>query len=157
MNIRPLFLPDRSEIHRIVCQGDTFNEAEILVAMELVDEVLKTPVHPDYRIYTAVFPPDVVAGFICYGPIPMTDYCYDLYWVAVDNRHSKKGIGSRLVEFMESNIQKENGRHIYVDTSSTPAYKAARAFYKKNGYRKVCLLKDFYREGDHKVLFKKEL
>jgi ribosomal protein S18 acetylase RimI-like enzyme len=157
MFIRPLVLQDRNKIHSILCQGEPFNESEIQVAMELVDEVLKNPAHPDYRIYSAVQPSDVFAGYICYGPVPMTAYCYDLYWVAVDRNFGRQGIAGRLVEFMEADIRKNGGKHVYVDTSSTVPYAPARRFYEKHGYHPVCTLNDFFRKGDHKVIFRKEL
>ena len=157
MLIRPLVLQDKSKIHHIVCQGDTFNASEVQVAMELVEEALSNPTQRDYLIYSAVYPSEGFAGYICFGPIPMTAYCYDLYWIAVDRQFSKKGVGSRLVEFMETTIRRNNGKHIYVDTSSTPAYAPARSFYEKHGYRPVCTLNDFFKTGDHKVIFRKEL
>ena len=157
MRIRPLAVRDRDGIHRILSRGDTFNQQEIQVALELVDEVLGRPSHPDYRIFCALLPSNSITGFICFGPVPLTDDSYDLYWIAVDRRYGKKGIGSRLITFMEDLVQEKSGRHIYVDTSSTPAYAAARSFYEKHGYRRVCVLKDFYRHGDHKVLFQKTI
>jgi len=157
MRIRPLNLQDKNNIRLVLCQGDTFNESEVQVAMELVDEVLKNPATRDYLIYTAVYPDEVFAGYICFGPIPMTAYCYDLYWIAVDRQFSKKGVGSRLVDFMETAVRQNNGKHIYVDTSSSSPYAPARAFYEKHGYRPVCTLNDFFKNGDHKIIFKKEL
>lgn len=157
MLIRPLLLQDRSKIHSILCQKNTFNAIEVQVAMELIDEVLKNPANPDYLIYSAVYPTEAVAGYICFGPIPLTAYCFDLYWIAVDQEFSQKGIGSRLIEFMESVIRKKDGKHIYADTSSTPPYIPARAFYEKHGYRPVCTLNDFFKKGDHKIIFRKEL
>lgn len=157
MLIRPLVPQDKSKIHDILCQGDTFNQSEVQVALELVDEVLKNPAHPDYLIYSAVYPPEVFAGYICFGPIPMTAYCFDLYWIAVDRQFSKKGVGTRLVEFMEDAVRRDNGKHIYVDTASTPSYAPARSFYEKHGYRAVCTLDDFFKKGDHKIIFRKKL
>jgi len=122
-----------------------------------VDQVLKSPADPDYRIVSAVSATDRAAGFICYGPIPMTDARYDLYWIAVDRRFPKQGIGGCLIEFMEREIQSAGGGQIYVDTSSTPPYAAARLFYQKHGYRVICTLEDFYRTGDHKVMFRKTI
>jgi GNAT superfamily N-acetyltransferase len=146
MLIRPLLSQDRSKIHSILCQKDTFNAGEVEVALELIDEVLKNPANRDYLIYSAVYPPEVVAGYICFGPIPLTVYCYDLYWIAVDWQFSKQGVGSRLLEFMETVIRKNNGQHIYADTSSTPPYIPARAFYEKHGYAGLHL-NDFFKKG----------
>lgn len=157
MLIRSLVPADKNKIRRILCQGDTFRACEVQVAMELVDDVLANPAHPDYHIRSAVLPPDEFAGFICYGPIPMTEYCYDLYWIAVDKQFSNGGVGSQLIKFMEAHIVRKKGKHVYVDTSSTPAYAAARFFYEKHDYRPVCTLNDFYRKGDHKIIFRKEV
>jgi ribosomal protein S18 acetylase RimI-like enzyme len=87
----------------------------------------------------------------------MTDRCYDLYWIKVDEAASRKGVGGRLLEFMEEFVAREGARRIYVETSSTEPYQAARSFYEKHGYRIVCSLEDFYREGDHKMIFMKDI
>jgi len=44
-----------------------------------------------------------------------------------------------------------------VETSSTPPYEPARSFYERYGYQTVGSLMDFYREGDHKMIFMKEV
>ena len=155
MIIRPVTPKERGPIHRLLRTTGTFTREEIRVAMELVDQVLKNPADPDYRIFIAMSSADCMVGFICFGPIPFTDAGYDLYWIAVDHRFTKQGIGKRLVEFMESEIKSAGGRQIYVDTSSTPPYAVARLFYQKHGYDIVCTLYDFYRTGDHKVIFRK--
>ena len=77
--------------------------------------------------------------------------------IVVDEEFSRKGVGGKLLAFMEEFIIKKGARRIYVDTSSTPPYEPARAFYEKHGYRLAGLLEDFYRKGDHKVIFMKEV
>ena len=157
MKIRSLLRQDRDDIDRLLKQRETFNEQEIRVAMELVDESLKDPENEDYRFLCAIDNCRSLAGYICYGPIPMTDGCYDLYWIAVDERYSRQGVGRKLLEKMEAILGEENARRIYIDTSSTPPYQAARAFYEKYGYRPACVLEDFYRHGDHKLIWMKEV
>ncbi|UCG63457.1 MAG: GNAT family N-acetyltransferase [Deltaproteobacteria bacterium] len=157
MRIRPVTTHDRKEIVRLLRQRGTFNQREIRVALDVIDEALERPEKGDYHAFCARDGNANLAGYICFGPIPMTDGCYDLYWIAVDERMSKKGIGGKLLAFMEEFLVREGARRIYVDTSSTPHYKPARSFYKKHGYHVACLLKDFYREGDHKVIFMKEV
>ena len=46
---------------------------------------------------------------------------------------------------------------VYVDTSSTHGYDRARSFYEKNGYTVACVLPDFYRAGDDRVIYRKTL
>ena len=157
MKVRPVKTHNRKEVSRLLRQGKTFNEKEVQVALEVVDEALRRPEKGDYCAFCALDSNGSLAGYICFGPIPMTEGCYDLYWIAVDERLSRRGIGGKLLGFMEEFVIKKGARRIYVDTSSTPPYEPARAFYEKHGYRVACLLGDFYRKGDHKVIFMKEV
>lgn len=157
MIIRPLIFQDRAKILRFIERRGTFNKKEIQVAMELIDETLRHPERKDYHIFCAINSPDTIMGYICFGPIPMTESRYNLYWIAVDEGFSRKGIGGKLLEFMEGFLGKKKARRFYVETSSTPVYEAARSFYEKQGYHLVCVLDDFYRKGDHKMIFMKEL
>lgn len=157
MVIRPLVFKDISEILRIIEGTGTFNEMEILVAEEVMDDALRHPEKGDYHIFSAVDVSDSPNGYICFGPIPMTQNRYDLYWIAVDKTASRQGVGGKLLKFMEAVLRRKGAGRIYVETSSTPPYQAARAFYEKHSYRLVCVLDDFYRKGDHKMIFMKEL
>ncbi len=157
MIIRPIVYQDRDKILRLLRQRGTFGEAEIGVAMEVVDEALQRPERRDYRIYCACPGPEELAGYVCFGVIPMTSDCYDLYWIAVDEKFAGTGVGAALLSFMEESAANEHVRRIYIDTSSTPAYEAARSFYKKHHYDVVCVMNDFYRPGDHKLIFMKEV
>lgn len=155
--IRPVVRADRDSILAIVKQTGNFSDADIAVAQELVDEAVDHPEKNDYRIFCALDRMETVMGYICYGPIPLTQGCYDLYWIAVDVRHGRQGVGHRLLEAVERKLVRDKGRRVYIDTSSTEAYAAARRFYEKQGFKQVCVLDDFYQVGDHKVLYMKEL
>jgi ribosomal protein S18 acetylase RimI-like enzyme len=157
MFIRPLAPKDKPILSQILRQRGTFNEKEVSVALELIDEVLVNRPGNDYHIYCACDESDEAAGYICFGPIPMTDYCYDLYWIAVDEKFARKGVGQQLLCFMENFVLERGARKIYVETSSTPLYGAARAFYKKHRYDIVAVFTDFYRVGDHKMVFMREI
>ena len=157
MLIRPLVFKDKSSVLHLIEGTRTFNEVEIQVAAEVIDDALSHPEKSDYHIFSAVDASDSPNGYICFGPIPMTQDRYDLYWIAVDKTASRQGVGGKLLEFMEASLMRKGPGRVYVDTSSTPPYQAARAFYEKHGYRLVCVLDDFYREGDHKMIFMKEI
>jgi ribosomal protein S18 acetylase RimI-like enzyme len=66
-------------------------------------------------------------------------------------------VGRRLLARMEAELRGQGPAKVYVDTSSTPSYDRARGFYEKNGYQVACVLHDFYRDGDDKVIYLKEL
>jgi len=157
MVIRPATYQDRDEILRLLTQRGAFTEREIQVAMQVFDEAFRHGERGEYLIFCAVDTDGGLMGYICFGPIIITDGCYDLYWIAVDETCSRRGVGRRLMAFMEEWTAKRNARRIYVETSSTRPYEMARSFYRRNRYDLVCELKDFYREGDDKLIFMKEV
>jgi ribosomal protein S18 acetylase RimI-like enzyme len=154
--IRPITAQDRSQLLALVRLQDNFNAQEVEVAIEVIDDTLD-PAKNDYCILVAVRDGQGVVGFICYGDIPMTDRRFDLYWVAVDPALGRQGVGHRLLARMEEALREQGPAKVYVDTSSTPGYDRARGFYEKNGYQVACVLHDFYRDGDDKVIYLKEL
>ena len=156
VSIRPLEHDDRQKIRRLLEESKTFPEHEIAVALELIEETLNAPARSCYQIYCAD-EAGRLAGYICFGRISMTDACFDLYWIAVDRDMSRHGVGSQLMAFMENAVREQGARRVYVETSSLPAFAAARAFYKKQHYELVSILTDFYRIGDHKMVFVKDL
>ena len=156
ITIRPAIPQDKEKLFHLVQQRGTFNDKEIEVAVEVIMDAIMHPAKEEYFILCAFDALNDLAGFICFGPIPMTDGCYDLYWIAVGEKFSRNGIGKKLLDSMEDFIAKGKARRIYIDTSSTPLYAAARTFYKKNGFHVISKLKDFYRPGDHKMIFMKE-
>jgi ribosomal protein S18 acetylase RimI-like enzyme len=152
--IRPIIPEDREQLQRVVRLQTNFLECEVEVAMEVIDGTFD-PVE-DYRTLAAVENEGTIAGFISYGPIPLTENRYDLYWIAVDPAFGRHGIGSQLLAAMEEDLRRAGPGHIYIDTSSTEGYAKARAFYEKNDYQIASLLKDFYRDGDDRVLYLKK-
>lgn len=155
--IRPLIARDKEQIAGILERHHMFYPLEIDVALELVDDVLKKAEKSDYYFYCAEDENGRLAGYICFGPIPLTEHAYDLYWIAVDRETARTGVATRLLHVMEEHVVEMGGKYIYVDTSSSPSYDAARRFYQKHGYQVKCVLDHFYRPGDHKVLFVKEV
>ena len=155
--IKPITHHDRMKILSLLRQTGVFNESEITVAMEIVDLVLARKDGGDYQTFSSYDDMGRFRGYICFGPIPMTDRRYDLYWIAIDPQVRGSGVAAELVGFMEKQVARQGGGKIYVDTASTPPYTPARRFYEKQGYTRVCTLDDFYREGDSKVIFMKNI
>ena len=156
ISIRSIEAQDRSQLLELVRLQDNFNTQEVAVAIEVIDDTLD-PAKNDYSILVAVRQGQGVVGFICYGEIPMTDRRFDLYWVAVDPDLGRQGVGRLLLARMEAELREQGPAKVYVDTSSTPGYDRARRFYEKNGYLVACVLHDFYRDGDDKIIYLKAL
>jgi ribosomal protein S18 acetylase RimI-like enzyme len=156
--IRKLVKDDRNEIQRILTDTHHFNNEEIKIAMELIDIYLNDVNQKDYIVY--VYENDsskMAEGYICYGRRPLTDWTYDLYWIAVDPNTHGKGIGSGLVKFMEDDLKTSKGRLVLIETSGKAEYENERRFYTKNGYEVQTVIKDFYRSGDDLFVYRKYL
>lgn len=153
LEIRP---PDRDALIRLCKQQKNFNAQEIEVAIEVIDDALN-PAKNDYQVLKAQTAQGQVVGFICYGAIPLTDNRFDLYWIAVNPQYGRLGIGNLLLTAMAQRLKAFAPAYIYVDTSSTQGYDAARAFYEKNDYELVATLTHFYRDNDHKLIYRKRI
>ncbi len=156
MRIRPYCSPDLSRIRDILTGSKTFTEEEITVALSVLEDAQRCPQSGDYTVFCADDERGTVVGYICYGPVPMTDRCYDLYWICVDRGSKRTGLGSSLIGEMESDLKKRGVRHIYIDTSSTPPYRDARLFYERHGYKVVSVSPDYYCDGDDKIVYLKK-
>ncbi|MCJ7641888.1 MAG: GNAT family N-acetyltransferase [Desulfobacterales bacterium] len=158
-HIRSIKPRDRSRIEEMVVSSDRFNQEEIATALELVDEALERGEKSGYLIVVLEVgkehPP--VKGYACYGPTPLTQGAYDLYWIVTDPVVQGKGFGRRLLEYVEKDIVKRGGRMLLIETSSQESYGTTIRFYKRNGYERVARIKDFYRIGDDKLVFSKGL
>jgi len=150
--IRPVIPEDRQQIVRIIEKQHNFLQCEIDIAIEVLDETFN-PLE-DYQTLAA-FDGQLALGFISFGPIPLTENRFDIYWIAVDPQTGRSGIGTMLLKEMEKRLQETGSGHIYIETSSTDGYTPARLFYEKNGYQLVSHLQDFYRQGDDRIIYRK--
>lgn len=98
-----------------------------------------------------------LAGAIAYGDTPMTVGTYDLYWIATDPSQRRRGVGAALLGAMETDLRRRGARLVRIETSGTPVYQAARAFYERFQFRETARLPDFYRPGDDLVVFTRRL
>jgi GNAT superfamily N-acetyltransferase len=147
-----LVATDRSAIESLAVGTGFFHPAEVEVAVELVDERLARGPASGYEFLLAELDSEVI-GYACYGPIACTIGSYDLFWIAVDTRYQRHGLGRLLMRAVESEVTRLGGRRIYVDTSGKPQYEPTRAFYERNGYVCEARLVDFYAPGDDRVIF----
>ena len=161
MKIRPVEGRDRERIHQILVATNRFTEEEVRVADELVELAVDHPEKGDYLVYVLEEPDSgphkQVQGYLCYGPTPMTDGVFDLYWIAVDPRQQGLGYGQLLLRFVENEVRRQRGRMLLIETSSKESYGPTLRFYQRSGYDEISRIKDFYRIEDDKVVFCKKL
>lgn len=143
---------DADAVERITGTTGFFSAEELRIARELIDNRLDQGEESEYR-FVFVEDGDQVIAYACYGHIPCTDACYDLYWIVVDPAFQARGVGKLLLAETERRIVAAEGRRIYVDTAGRAQYEPTRAFYRDAGYEVAAVLNDFYAPGDDKVIF----
>ena len=133
-----------------------FKPSEVMVAEEVIDSYLRDPRGSGYHVLVAE-DGSTATGYICYGPTPLTDGTWDLYWQAVARGKRGQGIGSALMKAAEGEIGKAKGRLALIETSSKPAYEKTRHFHLGQGYEIIACIADFYSLGDDKLILQKRL
>lgn len=161
LGIRPLRAADRPAVTRILESVGNFTPTEIATALELVDAWLSTGESSDYYCLVLDASPDPqhidVQGYVCYGPTPLTESTFDLYWIAVDRSAQGKGYGRLLIEVTEQDVRRRHGTLLLIETSSQESYGATIHFYERAGYALVARVPNFYRAGDDKLVFAKSV
>jgi len=157
--IRALIQDDREKIRNILIDTNNFSDDEVSIALELLDVYLNNPEQKDYEIFVDVNDENAedLNGYICIGPRPLTEGTYDLYWIAVNPKIQSRGVGSKLVLYIENHIKSKGGYLVLIETSGKPSYEKERKFYEKNNYRKAVELEHFYKKNDSLVIYSKYL
>jgi ribosomal protein S18 acetylase RimI-like enzyme len=156
LSIRVTTKEYRPAIVTILRSTPEFKPSEVVVAEEVLDSYLHSPLDSGYFSNVVKLNSSIV-GYVCFGPTPCTEGTWDLYWLVVERNYQGKGIGKYLLSYVEERIEKAQGRLIIIETSSTPEYDKTRKFYRTNGYELVCQIDDFYTPGDHKIVFRKKI
>jgi ribosomal protein S18 acetylase RimI-like enzyme len=152
--IRKMTKRDKAPLMSILQDTPEFTPPELVVAEEIIDSYLDDPIQSGYRILVAE-DDSSVCGYICYGPTPLTQGTWDLYWAAVARKMRGKGIGKALWGKSEDDIKKSGGRIAVIETSSKPDYEQTRRFHQARGYENVGRIADFYAPGDDMLIYVK--
>ena len=157
--IRSLEPGDRSRIAEMVVSTGKFNDEEVATALELVDDALREGEASGYvfAVLEDVTGGAAVKGYACYGPTPLTQGVYDLYWIVVDPAAQGKGFGRLITRHVEQDVVKRGGRMLLIETSSQESYVPTVRFYERTGYQLAARIRNFYRIGDDKLIFSKDL
>ena len=147
---------DLADIRNIVISTEFFNEEEIALAGELMEERLLKGIRSGYY-YVFAEKDNKPVGFTCYGKIPCTKYSYDLYWIAIHKDYQGSGTGRELLFYTEKKIVFMGGKSIYIETSSREQYDPTRQFYLRCGYEEAARLRGYYDIYDDKIIYLKRL
>lgn len=155
LGIRRVMRKDIPRISEILSSAGNFTDEELNTAIELVEEALQKGESSGYLV-SVLESGGRVEGYVCYGPTPLTDGTYDLYWIAVGSESQGRGYGKRLLQYVEKDVRNRGGRLLVIETSSQERYRSTIRFYESNGYELVARIRNFYKIGDDKLIYLKE-
>lgn len=155
IQIRNLLPSDREPLSCLLSRIPQFDRDDINLALELIDIAIGNTDQKDYSFLIAEDNTGDVIGYACFGPTPLTDRTFSLYWIAVDPTMAGHGVGTLLLRTVEEQLAARGARLIFLETSSDPSYELTRRFYQKNDYQPAEIFHDFFRDGEDRVIFVK--
>ncbi len=145
---------DVEEVVQLIGRAGVFGRADVECVQELLHDYFHLPDHGGYEF--AVYRQDGhIVGMACYGPTPLTEGTFDLYWLCVAPESRRSGVGRALMAEVETNVRRLGARLLVVETSGTDLYLPAREFYLARGFQRQATIPDYYAPGDDLVLYMK--
>ncbi len=154
---RLLRAEDADAVECLVRAAGVFNDAEIAIARELVEEALAKGEKASGYSFLFADGSDGLDGYTCYGPIPGAVRRMELYWIAAHPRVQHTGLAQRLQRASEAAARAEGAVRMTVETSTRVDYTAARRFYLGQGYTLLAEIPDWHDDGDGMAIYGKLL
>ena len=150
--IRPT-RPDETDVLVEMAAGTgVFKPMELETLRHVLEDFHGPKPDPGHQAITLEYD-GVPMGFAYFGPNEMTDRTWHLYWIFVNSNVQARGLGTTILDYIESEIRAEEGRALVVETAGLPSYDLTRRFYVKHGFEMVAVVPDFYADGDDMVIF----
>ena len=150
--IRPVRATDVNDLKQVVDSCGLF-PSEYLD--EMVADYLSNPETEDFW-FTYLEENAAVAIGYCV-PEKFTVGTYNLLAIGVAESFQGKGIARNMMQYIEQVLKEKEGRILIVETSSDEAQTAARNLYATIGYTQEAVIRDFWNEGEDKIVFWKKL
>ena len=154
--IRTADTGDRAAIVEVVVAAGLFDRDEVGIVDDLLNNRLFSPDDTGYRCLVDERD-EAVTGVAFAEQRAAADRVWELTMLAVQPQDQRSGSGSALVEAIEQQLGELGARLMIVETSATPQYAAARAFYLRIGYDEEARVRDYWTDGDDLVTFRKRL
>lgn len=90
-------------------------------------------------------------------PEKLTNGTYNLLAIGVKQDAQRSGVATEMMFYIEQQLRQKDARILIVETSSDDAQIGARKFYSKIGYTQMAVIKDFWNDGEDKIVFWKKL
>ena len=148
---------DVRAIEDLVRRIGIFNDEEVDVARELVEEALAKGQEESGYHFIFADGEHGIDGYVCLGPIPGTHGRCELYWIAIDPAARRRGLGRRLQHAAEDLARDLGAVYLIAETSTVAAYAPAHSFYLSGGFVLLAEIPDWHDDGDGMAIFRKRL
>lgn len=148
--------PSREDIAAILAMTQrtrVFDPQEVATVEELLNDFFTQGAEASGYWFITCRDGNGVVGFACYGPRPLTQGTFDLYWIATDPRCQGQGVGARLLERACRGVRALGGYLLVVETSGRADYLPARSFYESHHFELAAHIRDFYAPGDDLMMY----
>ena len=129
-----------------------------LFPSEMLPEMLAPALAGETEAFWLTCHKDGEAVGLCYTvPEELAEGTWNMLALAVRPDLQGEGLGAALVAATERHLTQKGQRILIVDTSGNDDFALTRKFYAKNGYEEEARIRDFWADGDDKVVFRKAL
>ncbi len=151
-NIRPVEKNDLDALKQVL------DSIELFPSTMLENIIADYLINPDSEDMWFTLTQDEHPVSIAYcAPEKLTVGTYNLYAIGVRADLQGQGIGGQMMTYIEEQLSQNGHRILIVETSGSADFELTRKFYLKNNYMLEATLRDFWEEGDDKVIFWKKL
>lgn len=149
--MRSIIKEDIQHLKNVLDTIDLFPSAML---EDMISDYFNNPASQDIW-FTSTINKQPVAIAYC-APEQLTEGTFNLYAIGVKSELQGKGIGNGMMAYLENQLKENGHRILIVETSGTPDFQLTRTFYENLGYTKEAVIRDFWQEGDDKVIYWKK-
>lgn len=153
ISVRTTVPAEAPAILRLSAAEPLFSREDREVVEELLDDYFVDDDDPAEYTFLSARRDGRLVGFACYGPTPLTRGTYDLYWICVDRRLRRQGVGRTLIQAVVRRLRRAGARLLKLDTSGRNDFAETRLFYERAGFLPSARVPDFYARGDDLVIY----
>ncbi|NJN78550.1 MAG: GNAT family N-acetyltransferase [Saprospiraceae bacterium] len=148
--IRPIRLEDVEQLKAVL---DTIDLFPSVYLDEMISDYFNNSETED--IWFTVVNNEIPIAIAYCTPEKFTEGTYNLLAIGVKKDNQNKGIGGKMMDYLEDVLRQAGHRILIVETSSN--LELTKAFYHKCNYTQEAIIRDFWAKGDDKVIFWKRL
>lgn len=152
--IRPTREDDRAALMDLLRESGQFDDAGVAFVEATLNQHLTSP---GPEIWLTAEQDQVPVGVAYCAPEPVGPRVWNLLMLWLRPDQLGRGIGRALVQQVEDEVRRHAARLLIVETSSLPAFETARAFYARRGFVHEATVRDYFGDGDDKLILTRRL